>query len=83
MLTLLFTQQFLTFRCVRCANIKETCNVLRVTTDVRQPRTNYVNNGNKHVIVGVDVCSEYSNIRHLHLIIGKAQKFVSSDKYDF
>ena len=45
---------------------------------VRQPWTNYVNNGKKH-----DVRSEYSNIRYLHLIIGKAQKFVSGDKYDF
>ena len=54
-----------------------------VTTDVRQPWTNYVNNGNKHLIVGADVRSEYSNIRYLNLIIGKAQKFVSGDKYDF
>ena len=53
------------------------------TTDVRQPWTNYENNGNKHLIVGADVRSEYSNIRYLHLIIGKAQKFVSGDKYDF
>ena len=53
------------------------------TTDVRQPWTNYVNNGNKHLIVGADVRSEYSNIRYLHLIIDKAQKFVSGDKYDF
>ena len=53
------------------------------TTDVRQPWTNYVNNGNKHLIVGADVRSEYSNIRYLHLITGKAQKFVSGDKYDF
>ena len=36
-----------------------------VTTDVRQPWTNYVNNGNKHLIVGADVRSEYSNIRYL------------------
>ena len=42
-----------------------------ITTDVRQPWTNYVNNGNKHFIVGADVRSEYSNIRYLHLIIGK------------
>ena len=56
---------------------------LSITTDVRQPWTNYVNNGNKHLIVGADVRSEYSNIRYLHLIIGKAQKFVSGDKYDF
>ena len=49
---------------------------LLVTTDVRQPWTNYVNNGNKHLIVGADVRSEYSNIRYLHLIIGKAQNFV-------
>ena len=44
-----------------------------VTTDVRQPWTNYVINGNKHLIVGADVRSEYSNIRYLHLIIGKVQ----------
>ena len=43
----------------------------------------FVNNGNKHLIVAADVRSEYSNIRYLHLIIGKAQKFVSGDKYDF
>ena len=29
------------------------------TTDVRRPWTNYVNNGNKHLIVGADVRSEY------------------------
>ena len=56
---------------------------LAFTTDVRQPWTNYVNNGNKHLIVGADVRSEYSNIRYLHLIISKAQKFVSGDKYNF
>ena len=55
-----------------------------VTADVHQPWTNYVNNGNKHLIVGAEVRSEYSNIRYLHLIIGKAQKFVlAGDKYDF
>ena len=58
-------------------------DTILLTTDVRQPWTNYVNNGNKHLIVGTDVRSEYSNIRYLHLIIGKAQKFVSGDKYDF
>ena len=55
----------------------------KLTPGVRQPWTNYVNNGNKHLIVGADVRSEHSNIRYLHLIIGKAQKFVSGDKYDF
>ena len=55
----------------------------RLTTDVHQPWTNYVNNESKHLIVGADVRSEYSNIWYLHLIIGKAQKFVSGDKYDF
>ena len=58
-------------------------NKFFVTTDVRQPWTNYVNNGNKHLILGEDVRSEYSNIRYLYLIIGKVQKFVSGDKYDF
>ena len=42
-----------------------------------------MNNGNKHLIVGADVRSEYSNIRYLNLIIDKAQKFGSGDKYDF
>ena len=56
--------------------------LVAITTDVRQPWTNYVNNGNKHLVVGADVRSEYSNIRYLHLIVGKAQKFVSGDKYD-
>ena len=37
-----------------------------------------MNNGNKHLIVGANVRSEYSNIQYLHLI-GKAQKFVSGD----
>ena len=59
------------------------CHDNIITTDVRQPWTNYLNNGNKHLIVGADVRSEYSNIRYLHLIIGKAQKFVLCDKYDF
>ena len=58
-------------------------NKALITTNVRQPWTNYVNNGNKHLIVGADVRSEYSNIRYIHLISGKAQKFVSGDKYDF
>ena len=57
---------------------------MRFTTDVCQPWTNYLNNGNKHLIIGAVVCSEYSdNIRYLNLIIGKAQKFVSGDKNDF
>ena len=63
---------------------KTVVHILEIlTTDVRQPWTNYVNNGNKHLIVGADVRSEYSNIWYLHLIIGKAEKFVSGDKYDF
>ena len=32
------------------------------TADVRQPWTNYVNNGNKCLIIGAVVSSEYSNI---------------------
>ena len=62
-------------------NMWRSCYALCVLaiTDVRQPWTY----GNKHLIVGADVRSEYSNIRYLHLIIGKAQKFVSGDKYDF
>ena len=36
-------------------------NEIYFTADVRQPWTNYVNNGNKHLIVGADVRSEYSN----------------------
>ena len=51
--------------------------------DVRQPWTNYVNNGNKYLIIGAVVSSEYSNILYLHLIIGKAQKSVLGDKNDF
>ena len=42
-----------------------------------------MNNGNKHLIIGMVVCSEYSNIQYLNLVIGKAQKFVSGDKNDF
>ena len=66
-------------RTCKCIYYRQQC----FTTDVRQPWTNYANNGNKRLIVGADVRSEYSNIRYLHLIIGKAQKFVSGDKYDF
>ena len=33
-----------------------------LTTDVRQPWTNYVNNGNEYLINGAVVCSEYLNI---------------------
>ena len=33
-----------------------------ITADVRQPWTNYVNNGNKYLIIGAVVSSEYSNI---------------------
>ena len=32
------------------------------TAEVRQPWTNYVNNGNKYLIIGAVVSSEYSNI---------------------
>ena len=32
------------------------------TADVCQPWTNYVNNGNKYLIIGAVVSSEYSNI---------------------
>ena len=53
------------------------------TPDICQPWTNYVNNGNKYLIIGAVVSSEYSNIWYLHLIIGKVQKFVSGDKNDF
>ena len=42
----------------------------RVTADVRQAWTNYVNNGNESLIIGAVVCVEYSNILYLHLIIG-------------
>ena len=50
------------------------------TVDVRQPWTNYVNNGNKYLIIETVVRSEHSNISYLHLIIGNAQKFVLGDK---
>ena len=53
------------------------------TADVCQPWTNYVNNGNKYLIIEALVSSEYSNISYLHLIIGKVQKFVLGDKIDF
>ena len=33
-----------------------------VTADVRQPWTNHVNNGNKYLINGAVISSEYSNI---------------------
>ena len=33
-----------------------------ITADIRQPWTNYVNNGNEYLIIGVVVSSEYSNI---------------------
>ena len=59
------------------------CSYKNFITDVGQPWTNYVNNGNKYLIIGAVVSSEYSNIWYLHLIIGKAQKFVSGDKNDF
>ena len=53
-----------------------------ITADICQPWTNYVNNGNKYLIIGAVVSSGYSNISYLHLIIGKAQKFVSGEKND-
>ena len=33
-----------------------------ITADVRQPWMNYVNNGNKYLIIVAVVSSEYSNI---------------------
>ena len=33
-----------------------------LTADIRQPWTNYVNNGNEYLIIGAVVCSAYSNI---------------------
>ena len=53
---------------------------MTLTADVRQPWTNYVNNGNEYLIIGAVVCSEYSNICHSHLIIGNAQKYILCDK---
>ena len=58
-------------------------NGLDFTPDVCQPWMNYVNNGNKYLIIGAVVSSEYSDIWYLHLIFGKVQKFVSGDKNDF
>ena len=34
-------------------------------------------------LIGAVVCSGYSNIRHLHLIIGNVQNFVWSHKNGF
>ena len=42
-----------------------------------------VNKGNKHLIIGEVNSFEYSNILYLHLIAGKAHKFVSGDKNYF
>ena len=42
-----------------------------------------MNNGNKYLIIGAVVSSEYSNILYLHLIIGEVQKFVLGDKNYF
>ena len=39
-----------------------------------------MNNGNKYLIIGAVVCSEYSNIGYSHLIIGNAKKFILCDK---
>ena len=33
------------------------CNRIQITAVVRQPWTNYVNNGNQYLIAGVVVCS--------------------------
>ena len=42
-----------------------------------------MNNGDEYLIIGVVVCSEYSNNRYLHLIIGNVQEFVGSYKNGF
>ena len=55
-------------------------NCQELTTDERQPCTNYENNGNEYLIIGAVVGSEYSNIRYGHLIIGNVQNFVWSHK---
>ena len=39
-----------------------------------------MNKGNKYFISGAVICSEYSNISFLHLIIGNTQKFILGDK---
>ena len=38
---------------------------------------------NKYLIIGAVICYEYSNIWHLHFIIGNTQKIVLGDKDDF
>ena len=57
-------------------------NCQELTTDERQPCTNYENNGNEYLIIRAVVGSEYSNIRYGHLIIGNVQNFVWSHKVE-
>ena len=68
---------------VACRGSRKIETMSRLTADVCQPWTNYVNNENENLIIGFVVHSEYSNIWYLHLIIGNAQKFVLSDKNGF
>ena len=42
--------------------ITVSCPLNLITADVRQPWTNYVNKGNKYLIIGAVVSSDYSNI---------------------
>ena len=53
------------------------------TADVRQPWTNYVNNGNKYLIIRAVVSSLIFKYLIFTLIIGKVQNFVLDDKNDF
>ena len=54
------------FRTVECFSIKRKLIMATLTdfftANVCQPWTNYVNNGNKYLIIGAVVNSEYSNI---------------------
>ena len=48
--------------------------------NVCQPWMNYMNNRKEYLIIGAIICSQYSNLWYLHLIIGNTQKFVLGDK---
>ena len=57
--------------------------VLALKLDKERVLEGNVNKGNKYFVTGAVDSFEYSNILYLHLIIGKAHKFVSGDKNDF
>ena len=64
-------------------SMKNFSTMLALKLDKERLLEGNVNKENKHLIIGEVNSFEWSNILSLHLIVGKAHKFVSGNKNDF